>query len=85
MEKTARGKHDGGDTAWEEQRLKSYKYSELRLVEIQETLCKDVDHGEDHCHSLAAQHVELIEVWWSEHYEMQIGKLPLIRYLILSN
>lgn len=74
MERTARGKHEGGDAAWEEQRLKNYKISELRLVDIQESLCKEVDRGQDHCHSLAEDHEHLIEEWWLKHQETHPGK-----------
>lgn len=69
MERTARGKHEGGDAAWEEERLKSYKVSELRLVEIQESLCKEVDRGQDHCHKLAGEHDLVLEEWWSVYQE----------------
>lgn len=47
MERTARGKFEGGDAAWEEERLGSYSRSEVRLVEIQEKLCADVERGKD--------------------------------------
>ncbi|XP_017772120.1 PREDICTED: cysteine-rich with EGF-like domain protein 1, partial [Nicrophorus vespilloides] len=36
MERTEKGKFEGGDAAWEEEKLKSYSKSEIRLVEIQE-------------------------------------------------
>lgn len=47
MERTARGKFEGGDAAWEEERLGSYSRSEVRLVEIQEKLCSSVERGKD--------------------------------------
>jgi hypothetical protein len=47
MERTARGKFEGGDAAWEEERLGSYSRSEVRLVEIQEKLCTNVERGKD--------------------------------------
>ena len=47
MERTARGKFEGGDAAWEEERLGSYSHSEVRLVEIQEKLCSSVEKGKD--------------------------------------
>jgi hypothetical protein len=47
MESTARGKFEGGDAAWEEERLGSYSHSEVRLVEIQEKLCSSVERGKD--------------------------------------
>lgn len=47
MDRTARNKFDGGDAAWEEEKMKSYRNSEVRLVEIQEKLCTDLEKGED--------------------------------------
>lgn len=47
MERTSRGKFEGGDADWEEKKLRSYSNSEVRLVEIQEKLCSDVSKGED--------------------------------------
>ena len=42
-----RGKFEGGDAAWEEKNQGSgYAKSEVRLVEIQEDICKDLDRGE---------------------------------------
>ncbi|XP_037052339.1 cysteine-rich with EGF-like domain protein 2 isoform X2 [Bradysia coprophila] len=64
MEKTERGKHEGGDAAWEEQRLGSYKRSEVRLVDIQEGLCNDIIVGQDQCHALAETNEHLLEEWW---------------------
>uniref|UniRef100_A0A182J1F1 Uncharacterized protein n=1 Tax=Anopheles atroparvus TaxID=41427 RepID=A0A182J1F1_ANOAO len=67
IKRTERSKHDGGDAAWEEERLGSYKTSELRLVEIQERLCQDVVRGEDQCHRLAEDYEPQIEEWWKNH------------------
>ena len=53
LERTARGKFEGGDADWEEKKLRSYANSEVRLVEIQEKLCSDVAKGEDQVN------------WWS--------------------
>ena len=47
MERTSRGKFEGGDADWEEKKLRSYANSEVRLVEIQEKLCSDLSKGED--------------------------------------
>ena len=47
MERTARGKFEGGDADWEEKKLRTYANSEVRLVEIQEKLCTDLTRGED--------------------------------------
>ncbi|XP_017844556.1 cysteine-rich with EGF-like domain protein 2 isoform X1 [Drosophila busckii] len=64
FEKTKRGKHAGGDAAWEQEKLRSYKNSEVRFVEIQEQLCTDVKRGQDHCHSQSNDHESLIEDWF---------------------
>ncbi|XP_012265730.2 cysteine-rich with EGF-like domain protein 2 [Athalia rosae] len=69
MEKTARGKFEGGDTAWEEEKLKSYAKSEVRLVEIQENLCKGSDRGAEQCHMLAEETESDIEDWWFNHQD----------------
>nr|CAD7432662.1 unnamed protein product [Timema monikensis] len=45
MERTSRGKFEGGDAAWEEEKLQSYSTSEVRLIEIQENLCADIKDG----------------------------------------
>ncbi|GBP69337.1 Cysteine-rich with EGF-like domain protein 2 [Eumeta japonica] len=64
MDKTSRGKFEGGDAAWEETNLKSYARSEIRLVEIQEGLCSEVNNHQDSCYSLAEQAEQLLEMWW---------------------
>lgn len=47
IERTSRGKFEGGDAAWEEKNQgKGYATSEVRFVEIQEKLCTDVDRGQ---------------------------------------
>ena len=47
LERTERGKFEGGDAAWEEKNQgKGYSTSEVRFVEIQEKLCYDVSRGE---------------------------------------
>ncbi len=48
IERTAKGHYTGGDSAWEEDNKKTYKNSELRLTEIQEALCSEVEIGKDH-------------------------------------
>ncbi|CRL03643.1 CLUMA_CG016174, isoform A [Clunio marinus] len=69
LEKTQRGKHDGGDAHWEEQKLGSYKTSEVRLVEIQEMLCTDITRGEQQCLTIAEEHESDIEYWWKRQDE----------------
>lgn len=67
MKKTAKGKFEGGDTAWEEEKLGSYATSEIRLVEIQEKVCSDVEEGRDQCYSFHEQYDMEIENWWFNH------------------
>ncbi len=47
MDRTSRGKYEGGDTHWEENKLGSYANSEIRLTEIQELLCNELSTGKD--------------------------------------
>lgn len=47
MVKTERSNFEGGDTAWEEEKLGTYARSEVRFVEIQEKLCTDLERGQD--------------------------------------
>lgn len=70
MDKTSRGKYEGGDTAYEEEKMGKYKYSEVRLVEIHEQLCTDVTRGRDQCHALVEEYEELIEEWWKKQMEL---------------
>ncbi|CAH2242451.1 cysteine-rich with EGF-like domain protein 2 isoform X2 [Pararge aegeria] len=66
LERTSRGKYEGGDAAWEEEKLKSYKRSELRLVDIQEGICKDESKYAIQCHHVANKAEEFIEEWWAQ-------------------
>lgn len=47
LKRTANGKHEGGDAHWEEKKLRNYANSEIRLIEIQESLCHEVSLGKD--------------------------------------
>lgn len=64
MERTKKGKLDGGDTAWEEKSGQKYATSEVRLAEITEELCKGVDRGETQCHQLHGEWEDHLETWW---------------------
>lgn len=64
LDKTSRGKFEGGDAAWEEAKLKSYARSEIRLVEVQEGLCSEVKKYQDQCYSLAEEAEQALEKWW---------------------
>ncbi|XP_053600717.1 cysteine-rich with EGF-like domain protein 2 isoform X2 [Plodia interpunctella] len=66
LERTSRGKYEGGDAAWEEEKLKkSYKRSEMRLIDIQEGICKEETKHSVQCHHMAEKAEEFIEEWWS--------------------
>jgi len=65
MERTKRGKLEGGDAAWEEKSGQRYATSEVRLAEITEQLCKDVGRGETQCHINYGDWEEDIETWWA--------------------
>jgi hypothetical protein len=81
LERTKRGKHEGGDTSWEEKNLKSYADSEVRLVEIQDDLCNDLDTGKAQCLSMAETAEHHIEEWWFEHRNKNVR---LHDYLCIS-
>lgn len=71
MLQTSTGKFEGGDTAWEEKKLGSYAKSEVRLVEIQEKICSNVNEGKDQCYALHEQYDNLIEEWWFNYQDME--------------
>ncbi|XP_065165071.1 cysteine-rich with EGF-like domain protein 2 isoform X1 [Atheta coriaria] len=64
MKKTENSKFEGGDAAWEEEKLRTYAKSEVRLVEIQEKVCEDVVEGQAQCYAMNEQHDTDIEDWW---------------------
>ncbi|XP_065910736.1 cysteine-rich with EGF-like domain protein 2 isoform X2 [Dysidea avara] len=61
FDKTSKLNYAGGDTAWEEEKLGSYANSEVRFVEIMESVCERSDHD---CHSLVSDNEEELEEWW---------------------
>lgn len=82
LDKTSRGKFEGGDAAWEESKLKSYSRSEVRLVEIQEGLCSEVKKQQDKCYALAEEAEILLEQFWF-HEDSQA--LDLFTWLCIDN
>ncbi|XP_069692770.1 cysteine-rich with EGF-like domain protein 2 isoform X5 [Periplaneta americana] len=81
MERTARGKFEGGDAAWEEERLGSYSHSEVRLVEIQEKLCTNVERGKDQCHALSEETEQYIDDWWFSKQDVDLYTFLCIKTL----
>nr|CAD7449119.1 unnamed protein product [Timema bartmani] len=81
MERTSRGKFEGGDAAWEEERLQSYSTSEVRLIEIQENLCTDIKDGINQCHFLAEENEQLLEEWW---FSKQMEEPDLFKFLCIN-
>jgi len=45
LEETENSNYAGGDTSWEEEKLGSYANSEVRLVEILDTVCRNHEVG----------------------------------------
>ncbi|EFA11210.1 cysteine-rich with EGF-like domain protein 2 [Tribolium castaneum] len=81
IEKTKKGKFEGGDTAWEEEKLGSYATSEIRLIEIQESVCSDVVEGKDQCYALHEQYDSEIEEWW---FHKQGDEPDLFKYFCIK-
>lgn len=81
MQRTEKGKFEGGDAAWEEEKLKPYRNSELRLTEIQEKLCHDVTDGKDQCFSLIEKYDPELEEWW---FKKQESNPDLFSYLCID-
>ncbi|KAJ8956218.1 hypothetical protein NQ317_019074 [Molorchus minor] len=65
LERTSKFKFEGGDTAWEEEKLGSYATSEVRFVEIQEKLCSEVTIGKDQCYNLLEEYDESLEACYT--------------------
>ncbi|KAL3289976.1 hypothetical protein HHI36_023357 [Cryptolaemus montrouzieri] len=82
IERTAKGKFEGGDTAWEEEKLGSYAKSEIRLTEIQEKLCSDVEEGRDQCYAMHEEHDSVLEDWW---FKKQTEEPDLYKYFCIDN
>lgn len=81
MERTARGKHESGDAAWEQQNMRVYRKSVVRLVEILDNICQDLDRGEDQCHTMADEAEKLVEKWF---YEEQDNEPDMHRWLCIE-
>lgn len=82
LDETSRGKHEGGDAAWEEAKLKSYARSEMRLVEIQEQLCSELKRHQDECYALSEEAETLLEQWWFHEHQ---SSLDLFTWLCIES
>lgn len=82
MDKTSKGKFEGGDVSWEEEKLGSYSQSEVRLVETQELVCADVEEGKDQCYAFNEQYDSIIEDWW---FNYQLKEENLFQFLCIDN
>lgn len=82
IDKTARGKFEGGDAAWEEARLKSYARSEIRLVEVQEGLCSELRKHQDPCYAIAEEAEQALEKWW---FHVNPSTTDLYTWLCIEN
>ncbi|KAM6986676.1 fibulin-1-like isoform 2-T2 [Aplochiton taeniatus] len=61
FDRTAKQNFGGGNTAWEERALSKYETSEIRLVEILESLC---DSSSFECNHMVEEYEEHFETWW---------------------
>lgn len=66
MDKTARGKHESGDTAWEEQNLNVYAKSEVRFTDAGELVCQDVTKSQEQCYTFFEEIEEDLMVWFTK-------------------
>lgn len=81
LERTSKYKFEGGDTAWEEEKLGSYATSEVRFVEIHENLCSEVTSGKEQCYELLEKYDDKLEDWW---FNIQREEPDLYKYLCIS-
>ncbi|XP_053440529.1 protein disulfide isomerase CRELD2 isoform X2 [Nycticebus coucang] len=61
MVNTAKKNFGGGNTAWEEKTLSKYEFSEIRFLEIVESLCASSDFE---CNQMLEEQEEHLEAWW---------------------
>nr|XP_023027027.1 cysteine-rich with EGF-like domain protein 2 [Leptinotarsa decemlineata] len=81
LERTSKFKFEGGDAAWEEEKLGSYSTSEVRLVEIHEKLCSEVVEGKEQCYNLLDEYDEKLEYWW---FKKQKEEPDLYKFLCID-
>lgn len=81
LERTSKYKFEGGDTAWEEEKLGQYATSEVRFVEIHEKLCSELKVGKEQCYELLEQFDEVLEDWW---FNKQKSNSELLKYLCID-
>lgn len=82
LERTSKYKFEGGDTAWEEEKLGQYSTSEVRFVEIHEKLCSELKVGKEQCYELLEQLDDKLEEWW---FNRQKEESDLVKYLCIDN
>jgi len=70
LEFTKNGHFGGGNTAWEEKNLLSYANSEVRFVEIYDSLCNDASQDQDT--------VKLIEIMILDQLDLFVIFLVLL-------
>lgn len=49
----------------------NYENSELRLTEIQEKLCSELQHGKNRCDRMAEENEDLLDNWWLNHRDKE--------------
>ncbi|KAL4104579.1 hypothetical protein QTP88_019873 [Uroleucon formosanum] len=65
LEKTKNGHFGGGNTAWEEKNLLTYAKSEVRFVEIHDSLCTEISQDQDTCFYLSGEYEHHLKEWWT--------------------
>jgi hypothetical protein len=71
FEETSNSGYNGGSTAWEEEKLGSYANSEVRLVEIMDSVCS----SDRECHKFVEDYEEDVEKWWfKKRHEKEANK-----------
>ncbi|XP_025422381.1 cysteine-rich with EGF-like domain protein 2 isoform X2 [Sipha flava] len=65
LERTKNNFFGGGNTAWEEKNLLNYADSEVRFVEIYDTLCSETTQNQDMCFHLSSEYEHHLKEWWT--------------------
>jgi len=64
LERTKNSHFGGGNTAWEEKNLLTYANSEVRFVEILDSLCTDASDNQDMCFHYSGEYEHHLKEWW---------------------
>ncbi|VVC25061.1 Hypothetical protein CINCED_3A001520 [Cinara cedri] len=65
LDRTKNDHFGGGNTAWEEKNLLTYSNSEVRFVEIHDSLCTETSKNQDMCFHLSGEYEHHLKEWWT--------------------